>query len=112
MNNDEYKKITDLGIQVFRKPLYEGIQLVSADALLEVLNKGIEVKGFCNYKEWSFGEESSKYDTHSGLVIGIKEIKPINLEERILDELSRSELSATQVLENIRYIITDKLGLK
>lgn len=48
----------------------------------------------------------------SGLVIGIKEIKPINLEESILDELSRSELSATQVLENIRYIITDKLGLK
>lgn len=111
MANNKYKKITDLGLNIYTE--VTGIY-VSADQLLEVLNKGVEVKGYIvnsNIEhEWCFGEKSSKFDTHSGLVIGIKELKPKEVtitREKLKDALYASGNASEYDLNNLY----EELGL-
>lgn len=75
---DKYKKITDLGLEV-----YGGIinSYVDANELLKVLDAGVEVYGQKYFDSnnskngWRVGENHS-FQTHSALLINIKELKP------------------------------------
>ena len=76
---DKYQKIKDLGLQVFTKPYHTENQLVSADDLLELLDAGVEVYTHSDSKKpsyWGPKENGQFNDTHTGLIINIKELKP------------------------------------
>lgn len=76
---DKYKKITDLGLEVYdNSKTWIPQSFVRADDLLKVLDAGVEVTG--DYDEsFAFFEKSNPKlhgHTHSGLVINIKPLAP------------------------------------
>lgn len=70
---DKYKKITDLGIEI-HIGLHPMKVMADADSLLKVLDAGVEVYSDISKTAWT--ERNYSSDTHSGLVIDIKELKP------------------------------------
>lgn len=70
---DKYKKITDLGIEI-HFGLHPLKVIIDANDLLKVLDAGVEVYG--NGKQMDVVKEPTNCDTHSGLLINIKELKP------------------------------------
>ena len=76
LSMDKYKKITDLGLKVCNKSTTWIIpqSFVIADDLLKVLDAGVEVYSDSGTSTWTRGNYLS--DTHSALLINIKELKP------------------------------------
>lgn len=86
LSMDKYKKITDLGIEI-HIGLHPIKVMADADSLLKVLDAGVEVNGGMyegrgqsgqyEDKGWGFDQSpANELTTHTGLVIGIKELKP------------------------------------
>ena len=87
---------------------------VSADKLREVLDKGVEVRGwFDGDKHPLFGTRGSNFESHSALLINLKPLakpEPVSKEEVIkaLKEMShKRDKETSDLIERI-----NKVGLK
>lgn len=116
MNNKRFPLIEACGLKPTNPSVWPAMYNLNQDMIFaadleRMLERGVKVTGIQEYDQWCFDESSSLVDTHSGIVVALKELKPKSeLEEarEIIQSMYSVHIQDKRISSEEWYNLSDK----